>query len=106
MSESTPIVVHCRSRWHDRIERCVSVEPGETLFSALRRADQPIASSCGGDLVCGRCVVNVLEGQDGLDNPGSAEQRTLIRQDAGPSERLACALEPRAPGLVIGTGYW
>ncbi len=106
MSESTSIVVRCRSRWQERSERSVPVEFGETLFSALRRADHPIASSCRGERVCGRCVVDVLEGHELLASAGPEERRILMRQSAGPMQRLACAMEPRAPGLVVGTGYW
>lgn len=106
MSESKSIVVHCRSRWQDRFERPVPVELGETLFSALRQADQPIASSCRGELVCGRCIVDIIEGHELLAGAGPEERRILARQDAGPMQRLACAVEPKAPGLVVGTGYW
>ncbi len=40
----------------------VEVEAGVSLFDAARRADLPIRNDCGGQGVCGRCVVEVRRG--------------------------------------------
>ncbi len=98
------MLVTCRSRWPGRPDRAVEVAPDTDLFSALRRGGMPIASSCTGRRVCGRCVVAVLHGHAGR---AEAEERAILaREAAAPNERLACRLVPREPGLVVTAGYW
>ncbi len=99
----TDLTVTCRSQWPGRPERVVPVAPGTDLFTALREGGVPIASSCTGQKVCGRCLVTVLAGQVGA--PEADEQRVLDRAGAAPDERLACRLAP-TPGLVVTAGYW
>lgn len=41
----------------------VEVEPGTSLLDAARRADVPIRNDCGGQGVCGHCLVEVRRGQ-------------------------------------------
>ena len=96
----------CRSRWPNRPERTIAATRGETLFNALRLANHPIASSCAGDLVCGRCVVRVIEGADSLSEIEEEERSVLLRESAGPNDRLACRAIPRQAGVVLSTGYW
>ncbi len=96
----------CRSRWPNRPEREIEVTLGDSLFEALRLANQPIASSCAGELVCGRCVVRVIEGADSLSEMEEEERSVLLREAAGPDDRLACRAIPRRSGVVLNTGYW
>ncbi len=105
-SESEIHSILCRSRWDHRPDRAVPVTPDETLFQALKRAGIPVASSCHGGVVCGRCVVRVLEGEAALSSPDEEETRVLHREQVGPDERLACRTRSRAQGVVITTGYW
>jgi uncharacterized 2Fe-2S/4Fe-4S cluster protein (DUF4445 family) len=58
-------------------ERTVEVERGEELLSAAIAAGVYINSSCGGDGVCGRCKVQIREGQYRTEPTGrvSADER-------------------------------
>ena len=98
------VLVTCRSRWPHRPDREVCVAGGVDLFSALRRGGLPIASSCTGRVVCGRCIVDVLAGDPG--EAGEEERAVLTREGASPGQRLACRLLPHGPGLIVTAGYW
>jgi ferredoxin len=100
--------VVCRSAQPGRADRVVQLGPRETLFSALRREDQPIAGSCTAFLVCGKCRVRVLEGAELCNAPDAEEQAVLLREGAAREERLACRLRARGGGgpLVVSAGYW
>jgi 2Fe-2S ferredoxin len=80
-------------------------EPGECLLDAAWRADVPLASSCGGQGVCGDCVVRVLAGADNLDPPDDVEQAWFARHERPAGVRLACRLCVRGPAIVTTT-YW
>jgi 2Fe-2S ferredoxin len=92
----------CRSRWPGRPERRVRVGAGVDLFGALRAAGLPIASSCRGDAVCGRCWVEVLEGASALSPPDDDERRLAPE----PGQRLACRTTLVADGAAVTTSYW
>jgi ferredoxin len=100
------LVIACRSRWPGRDDRRIQFRPGDTLFDALRAADQPIASSCSGNVVCGRCRVRVVEGHEALSESDAEERAILSRECADSDERLACRAIPRGPGVIVTTGYW
>lgn len=100
------ILFVCRSRWPNRPDRAIEGASGESLFDALRSANQPIASSCAGQLVCGRCIVRVVAGADYLSEMDEEERSVLLRESAGPDDRLACRAVPQRPGVVLCTGYW
>ena len=101
-----PLLVRCRSPWPGRTDRTITLAPGQDLFTGLRAAGLPIASSCTGRVVCGRCVLGILEGAELLPPPALEEAAALARVDAAPGERLACMAAPLASGLVVTASYW
>jgi ferredoxin len=72
--------------------RDVPAEPGDTILSALKRAEKNIHSICGGRGMCGTCRVAVAEDWlNLLPPPASSETRLLRALKAGaPNHRLAC----------------
>jgi len=95
-------ILHCRSAWPGRPERRVPVASGVDLFSALRAAGMPIASSCRGDAVCGRCWLDVLQGAAALSPPDDDESRLAPE----PGQRLACRTTLHGDGATVSTTYW
>lgn len=55
-----------------------------------------ITSICGGNMSCGTCNVEVVEGMENLNPPSDDEARVLERiKRQGPNVRLACQCVPR-----------
>ena len=85
----------------------MEVRADESLYAALRRADHPIASTCDGDLVCGRCVVRIEAGRVEPPRPGRAEEELLAScADEPDAERFACAVRIAGDGVVVSASYW
>jgi ferredoxin len=80
---------------------------GGTLLAQCLEAGLPVASACSGRGACGKCVITVLRGAEGLGSPASHEVEVLAKNGADPDQRLSCQCEPTgAADLLITTGYW
>lgn len=75
------------------------------LMEALRKAGMPVASSCQGDGVCGKCVITVLNGLDGLSSPTPLEEKLKIEQGLNHHQRISCQTQVDGD-IVIDTTYW
>ena len=75
----------------------IAALPGQTLLEALRSAEIPHSSVCGGRARCTTCRVRVLHGAEQLSPPEPAELRALqgIKVEHETDVRLACQLELR-----------
>lgn len=80
-------------------------EPGESLLDAAWRAGVPLASSCGGQGVCGDCAVRVVRGAENFTPPDAVESEWRRRRSPPGDVRLACRSEVHGPAVVT-TGYW
>jgi|GEM_PF-1128501 len=106
---TTPPTLRCRSAFPGRPDRIVPwPDEQSTALLALRAGQQPIASSCSGETVCGRCVVQIIGGADALPPAEPDELAVLAVYGAEPGERLACRLlrEDASDELVLSTHYW
>jgi len=81
-------------RIHHPSGRTIAAPPGRTVLEALRRADVPHASVCGGRARCTTCRIRVGDGADALHAPSKLEREALTRIGAAPNVRLACQLRP------------
>jgi uncharacterized 2Fe-2S/4Fe-4S cluster protein (DUF4445 family) len=73
------------------------VPPGTTVFHAAAWTGQPIESTCGGRGTCGKCRVQVVEG-DGVATP--ADLQHLTREEIADGWRLSCQAEVRSEMVV------
>jgi len=81
------------------------VSDGSTLLDATRSAGLPIARACTGRGLCGRCDLEILDGQGWL-SPEAPGEREIRERDAIPSaRRLACQARVCGPVLVTAS-YW
>ncbi len=71
-------------------EQPVASSPAISILVLLQRAEVPIRTICGGRAQCGRCLIQVLEGEERMSRPGAAESLRLKALEAGPGYRLAC----------------
>ena len=68
-------------------EKVARVPEGTTLFNAAHWAGLPIESSCGGRGTCGKCSVQVLEGEFA---PTPADARHLSEDQVEEGWRISC----------------
>ncbi len=79
-----------------------------TVMDRCLDAGLPVASSCSGRGICGRCAMEVLEGADALTRTTARERRVLERNGHPPGTRLTCRCRVRGEGtrVVVRAGYW
>lgn len=74
-------------------------------MEALLSAGLPVASSCHGDAVCGKCRIEIKNGAEHLSKPEAAEQIVSRRIRIQPPYRVSCQV--RVVGdIVVDTAYW
>lgn len=76
--------------------RTILAHRGQTMLEALRAANIPHMSVCGGRARCTTCRVRVGIGREQLPAPGALEQAALERIHADATVRLACQTRPDA----------
>ncbi|MCH2534481.1 MAG: (2Fe-2S)-binding protein [Bdellovibrionales bacterium] len=75
------------------------------LLQQLQAYKLPIASSCGGEGTCNKCVIEVLEGHNNLSEVGTTEAQLKKKFHLKESERVACQAYVLGP-IKITTSYW
>ncbi|HRO66102.1 MAG TPA: 2Fe-2S iron-sulfur cluster-binding protein [Pseudobdellovibrionaceae bacterium] len=90
-----------RSRQSEVIE----AEEGANLMQALQNAGIAVASSCGGDAVCGKCVLKIVSGGENLSSPTEDELFLVEKDRIKPGFRVSC--QCRVFGDVeVDAAYW
>ena len=84
----------------ENINKTFYSELNTNLYQELKQNEIPIASSCGGEGVCKKCIVFLNE-TEGLPPLTELEIRAKLNQ----GERLACQLHLNC-SLTISTTYW
>lgn len=80
-------------------------EVGSTMMKILLDEQIPVASSCAGDGVCGKCQVQVLQGMENLTPPTEAEL-FLKEKNQWPADiRLSCQCQVLGE-ITVTTKYW
>lgn len=74
-------------------------------MKALLEGGRPVASSCRGDGVCGKCRVRVAEGSTNLTKPTPLERTLAEREGLAGYERVSCQARVRGD-IVVDTSYW
>ncbi len=83
----------------------LEVESGTLLMEALLKAGFPVASSCHGDGICGKCRIQILEGVENLSKINEVEQ--LVRDRIGIAKEYRISCQSRVMGeILIDTSYW
>jgi 2Fe-2S ferredoxin len=83
----------------------IEVEYGANLMKALLKSGIPVASSCGGEGVCARCRIEIIEGASNLSRPAELETRIKTRLQVPDTERLSCQARVLG-GITIDATYW
>lgn len=87
-----------------QLNKIINVEHGANLFQALKDSHVPIASSCGGDAVCGKCTVQVKNPKN-LHGENEAEVQVKVKLKIRKDVRISCQLSVHSD-IEIETTYW
>ena len=83
----------------------IEAQQNSTLMRTLLAKDIPVASSCGGEGICGKCRLVVVEGEHNLSPIRDREREVLAVQKASANERLGC--QARIVGdVTLDASYW
>jgi 2Fe-2S ferredoxin len=85
------------------LSRSLCVEPGANLFAAIRAADIPLGSSCGGDGICQKCVLTVTAGKAGLQVMGDVDP--WLEDRPGEDRVLSCQVAV-VGDVEVEADYW
>lgn len=83
----------------------VEVASNSRLFDVALDAGLPVASSCSGEAVCGKCHMRVLAGDANLSPKGKLEERLLAKEKSPPENRISCLTKVRGDATIT-TSYW
>ena len=87
-----------------QLNRVLEIDSTKSLMQNLVEKSIPVASSCGGDGICGKCKMKVITPGE-LPLASDLERETLNKNQADPGERLSCQLFLEDNALVE-TSYW
>ena len=100
-----------------QLNKTLTCDKGENLFRALKDNGVPIASSCNGDGICGKCVVTCIVERDANDPVSidtaradlppmtDLEEKWKAKNHFDQNQRLSCQL-PVTTTLIVKTTYW
>jgi 2Fe-2S ferredoxin len=78
---------------------------GESILEAVHASRHPLASSCGGEGVCDKCRVLIVEGMEHVSRPQGPELRAMKERPFLPNERMSCQTTITGD-ISITTTYW
>ena len=87
------------------LQTSAAAKDNETLLDVARRANAPLANSCGGVGVCARCRVRVLAGAENLTPATAIEIRFGTARGFTEDERMACQAVVNGE-CEVTTTYW
>ncbi|MGZ3721798.1 MAG: 2Fe-2S iron-sulfur cluster-binding protein [Bdellovibrionales bacterium] len=83
----------------------ITVAQGANLMEELLLASLPVASSCHGDGICGKCRVRVLKGAENLSKIVPLEELVRDRLKVPVGFRISCQTQVLGD-IEIDTTYW
>ena len=87
-----------------QLNRVIDVNPEKSIMDNLLEHQIQVASSCGGDGICGKCKMRVFTHGE-LSSMSELEKRTLEKNNAEAGERLSCQLHI-VENAMVETTYW
>jgi 2Fe-2S ferredoxin len=87
-----------------QLNRVIDLDPQKSVMANLLDHGIQVASSCGGDGICGKCRMRI-DSQAPLPVASALERRTLEKNGGEPGQRLSCQLFLKAKAMAETT-YW
>ena len=88
-----------------KTDREIVVEKGANLMKALLSAGLPVASSCLGDGICGKCRIYIIEGFENLTPMNAVETILRDRLKVPREQRISCQSEIIGD-IRVDASYW
>ena len=98
------ILIHVQNSDGTLVDLEAPVDMGLSLMEFLKACEYDILATCGGMALCATCCVDVLEGEEKLNEMTDDEYAMLdTLPDLLPNSRLACQLQLNHAmnGLVV-----
>lgn len=83
----------------------IEVPQGTNLRQALLDAGRAVASSCGGEGVCGKCWMKIMEGENNLSPETEDEKFLKSSNKLGPIYRISCQVKVLGD-IKVDAPYW
>lgn len=83
----------------------IAVEPGANLMKSLRENGRPVASSCGGQGICTKCLLSVIKGNEFLSKPNQNEIDLKDIQQFPKGMRMSCQVRVEGD-VTVDAPYW
>lgn len=83
----------------------LQVPHGANLMQELLKAGVPVASSCYGDGVCGKCRLQIAQGKENLSAPNVTEDILRERLRLDRDVRISCQTQVLGD-ITIDASYW
>ena len=83
----------------------IECSTGSNLMATLNEHEVPVASSCKGDGICGRCRIKVLEGSKNLSEINAREKVLRNTHNLSSNERISCQTFVNGD-VTVDTLYW
>lgn len=74
-------------------------------MKGLLSAKVPVASSCGGDGVCAKCAIKIIEGMENLSPVDDLERELLKRTNKDLPYRISCQALVHGD-VTVDALYW
>ena len=83
----------------------IEVDQGANLMESLLKAGLPVASSCNGDGVCGKCRMRLTPKKGAASEVQELEFFLIQKYQLSQIERIACQVSV-LEDLTVETTYW
>ena len=90
-----------------KTQTSIEAPPQANLMQTLLKAELPVASSCGGEGICGKCIIRIV-GDDSALSPMNDQDLNLMEKIDIPADcRVSCQTQVNSEGVVtVDTDYW
>lgn len=78
---------------------------GSVLMKALLANQVPVASSCQGDGICGKCKLRITKGAENLSAATDLEKILIEKYQLKKNERISCQAQVLGD-VELDAGYW
>lgn len=89
----------------DLCKKTLSISVDDSLMKVLLLAGIPVASSCHGEGICGKCKITITKGIHHILPESELEINLKKKNNLNENERFACLIKI-TDDVEIDTSYW